>query len=175
MVLNTYKENPSIKDAMVNTKKGAKVVFGNNNQTEISVYEQNTEELKSLTLDFCTKKIVDKDEFIKIYVHSFPVLSELKNSAKILYQYILYLVNKSVASDRLYVSYKDYLEKTEKNKFLVKVSQATFYNALNELLEKKLLFKSDLTNIYFINIAYVFNGDRLRFITEYQLSKQEED
>lgn len=169
MSTKTYKENPSIKTAMVNTKKGAKFVFGNNNQTDISIYENNTEELKTLTLDFCAKRVVDKDEFIKIYIHSLPVLSELKNSTKILYQYILYLVHQSIGQDRFYISYKDYCERVESNKYLVKVSQATFYRALDELLEKQLLFKSNLTNLYFINIAYVFNGDRLRFITEYQL------
>lgn len=159
---------------MINTKKGAKLVFGNNNQTDISIYQDETEELKTLTLDFCAKRIVDRDEFIKIYVHSFPVLSELKNSTKILYQYILYLVHKSIGEDRIYISYKDYLKKIN-NGSLFKISQATFYNALNELLEKEILFKTDITGFYFLNISYVFNGDRLKFITEYQLKKQEEE
>lgn len=169
----TYKENPSIEKAMVNTKKGAKMVFGNNNQTDITLYEDSTEEVKKLTLEFCAKKVIDKDEFIKIYIHSFPVLSELKNSTKILYQYILYLVNQEVGKDKIYISYKDYLNKAEENKFLLKISKATFYRGLEELLDKEILFKSELLNIYFLNIAYIFNGDRLRFITEYQLKKEE--
>lgn len=175
MNIKTHKENPSIQKAMVNTKKGAKLVFGNNNQTDISIYEENTEELKKLTLDFTAKKVIDKDEFIKIYIHSLPVLSDLKKSTKILYQYILLLVNKSVGQDRIYISYKDYLQKAEENKYLIDISQPTFSRALNELLEKEILFKSELLNIYFLNIAYIFNGDRLRFITEYQLKKEEDN
>lgn len=175
MKMKTYDENPSIKTAMINTKKGAKLVFGNNNQTDISIYENSTEELKTLTLDFCAKRVVDKDEFIKIYIHSLPVLSELKNSTKILYQYILYIVHKSIGQDKIYASYKDYLKISSTNGNIFKISQATFYNALNELLEKEIIFKTDTTGFYFINIAYVFNGDRLRFITEYQLKKDSFD
>ncbi|WP_414144061.1 hypothetical protein, partial [Burkholderia vietnamiensis] len=74
--------------------------------------------------------------------------------------------------DRLYLSYGSYVEFVEKYPLLTKVSRATYFNCLNELIEKKILFKSTLTNIFFINIAYVFNGDRLRFITEYQLKKE---
>ena len=42
-------------------------------------------------------------------------------------------------------------------------------------MELEILFKSTLPNLYFVNIAYVFNGDRLRFLTEYQLKKDREE
>ncbi|AIO49463.1 hypothetical protein DM44_2677 [Burkholderia cepacia] len=170
--METYAENPSIAQAMINTKKGFKPIFSKDSQTNISIYEENEEDLKSITLDFTTKRVVDKDQFIKIYIHSLPALSDLKNSTKILFQYILMSLSEEVGKDRLYLSYGSYVEFVEKYPLLTKVSRATYFNCLNELIEKKILFKSTLTNIFFINIAYVFNGDRLRFITEYQLKKE---
>lgn len=175
MEIKTYRENPSIQQAMINTKKGAKMIFANNSSAEISVYDNNNEDIEKLTLDFVAKRVVDKDQFIKIYVHSLPILSELKNSTKLLFQYILFSVSEEIGKDCIYVSFKDYLMKLEDNKFLVKISKATFHNAMNELMEKGVIYKSELANIYFVNIAYIFNGDRLRFITEYQLKKQEVD
>ncbi|MDN7678016.1 MULTISPECIES: hypothetical protein [Burkholderia cepacia complex] len=170
--MEIYSENPSIAQAMINTKKGIKPIFSNNSQTSIAIQEETEDDLKSIVLDFTTKKIVDKDQFIKIYIHSFPVLAELKNSTKILFQYILMSLSEQVGKDQLYLSYASYVEFVEKYPLLTKVSRATYFNCLNELLENNILYKSKLTNIYFINIAYVFNGDRLRFITEYQIKKE---
>ena len=170
-----YKENPSIKQAMRNTKKGAKLIFGNNNETQVSVYNEDEEDFNKLTLQFSAKQVVDKDQFIKIYINALPVLSDLKNSSKLLFQYILGLVNEEIGKDRVYVSYQDYLDKSEKFPLMAKLSKATFFRAINELLTKEVLFKSNLTSIYFINISYVFNGDRLRFINEYVKKKDEND
>ncbi|MGU4699143.1 hypothetical protein K6L09_20970 [Burkholderia cepacia] len=167
-----YDENPSMNQAMLNTKKGAKVVFGNVNDTEI-YYSSEEEDLKKLRLDICAKKIVDKDEFIKLYVYSFPVLSELKASSKMLFQYILMLVKDGIGKDTIYLSYDDYVSFVEKYPMMSKLSRSTYFNCINELKEKEVIFKSTKKYMYFINISYVFNGDRLRFITEYQLRKQE--
>ncbi|WP_316867963.1 hypothetical protein, partial [Ralstonia mannitolilytica] len=50
--METYAENPSIAQAMINTKKGFKPIFSKDSQTNISIYEENEEDLKSITLDF---------------------------------------------------------------------------------------------------------------------------
>ncbi|HDR8921941.1 hypothetical protein ACIPLR_17150 [Herbaspirillum huttiense] len=172
-MIKTYEQNPSIAQAMLNTKKGVQPIFNQGSGADFSVYSHNSEEMKSMALDFISKKVVDKDQFIKIYIHSLPVLSDLKNSTKILFQYILMSLSEEVGKDRLYISYKDYQARSSKNPMYMKISQPTFSRCLNELLGLGILFKSSLANIYFINIAYIFNGDRLRFITEYQLKGSE--
>ncbi|MCB4346813.1 hypothetical protein LA345_23275 [Burkholderia vietnamiensis] len=170
--MKIYSENPSIEQAMINTKKGVKPIFSQNSQTSISIQEETEDDIKSICLDFVTKKIVDKDQFIKLYIHSFPVLSDLKNSTKILFQYILTSLSEEIGKDKIYLSYKDYQAKSLKNPLYPKISQPTFSRCMNELMELEIIFKSELANIYFINIAYIFNGDRLRFITEYQIKKE---
>lgn len=71
------------------------------------------------------------------------------------------------------MSYDDYVENLTKWPLMAKVSRTTYFSCINELIEKGVVYRSYLTNIYFINIAYIFNGDRLRFITEYQLKENE--
>jgi hypothetical protein len=39
---------------------------------------------------------------------------------------------------------------------------------LRELLEKEFLFLSPYQGLYFVNIRYMFNGDRLAFVTGYK-------
>ncbi|VWB72759.1 hypothetical protein BPS26883_03460 [Burkholderia pseudomultivorans] len=169
---NKYKENPSIAQAMVNTKKGAKPIFNQGSGTDFSVYSHNSEEMKSIALDFVSKKVVDRDKFIKIYIHSLPVLSELKNSTKILFQYILMSLSEEVGKDQIYMSYDDYSVNVSQWPLMAKVSRTTYFSCINELLAKGVIYKSYKTNIYFINIAYIFNGDRLTFIEEYTLKKE---
>ncbi len=168
-----YSENPSIEMAMINTKKGVRAVFAKDGETEISV--THGDDMRSVALDFSRKCVIDKDKFIKLYIHSFPVLSDLKNSTKLLFQYILSSLSNESNQDKLYIAYKDYQEKAKKNPIFPSISQPTFSRCLRELLELEILFKSTLPNLYFVNIAYVFNGDRLRFLTEYQLKKDREE
>lgn len=173
MTYQVYSENPSIEMAMINTKKGVRAVFAKDSETEISV--THGDDMKSVALDFSRKCVIDKDKFIKLYIHSFPVLADLKNSTKLLFQYILSSLSHESNQDRLYIAYKDYQEKAKRNPIFPSISQPTFSRCMKELLELEILFKSTLPNLYFINIAYVFNGDRLRFLTEYQLKKDREE
>lgn len=170
--MEVYSENPSIGQAIVNTKKGVKLHFGNAD-CHFTVLQQESEEVQSAAIDFVAKTFVDKDQFIKIYIHSFPVLAELKNSTKVLFQYVLMSIHKGIKQDSVYLSYEDYVDCVEQYPLMSKISKATYFRCINELLDKKILFKSTKSNIYFINIAYIFNGDRLTFIRQYQLKKAE--
>lgn len=167
----TYAENPSIKTATLNTKKGCKLIFGHNNEQEIVIKNSQTEEYETAVIDFTTKKIVDRSQFIKVYINAFPVLSDLKNSTKIVYQYILLQVSKEVGRDIFHFSFRDYCQLCEQNLSLIKVSEKTYYNAIQELLDKEILYKCTSPSLFFINIDYIFNGDRLRFITEFHTRK----
>lgn len=173
MSYQVYSENPSIEMAMINTKKGVRAIFSKDSETSISV--SHGDDMKSVALDFSRKCVIDKDKFIKLYIHSFPVLSDLKNSTKLFFQYILTSLSNETNQDRLYIAYKDYQEKAKRNPIFPSISQPTFSRCLRELLDLGILFKSTLPNLYFVNIAYVFNGDRLRFLTEYQLKKDKDE
>ncbi|WP_176025820.1 hypothetical protein [Burkholderia vietnamiensis] len=168
--MEIYLENPSIGQAIINTKKGVKLHFNNTN-CQFTVLRHDSEEMQSAAIDFVAKTFVDKDQFIKIYIHSFPVLADLKNSTKVLFQYVLMAIHKGIKQDSVYLSYEDYEDCVSQYPLMSKISKATYFRCINELLDKQILFKSNKSNIYFINIAYIFNGDRLTFIRQYQLKK----
>ncbi|MHA6860376.1 hypothetical protein [Ralstonia pseudosolanacearum] len=171
--MEVYSENPSIGQAIKNTRKGVKLHF-NNADCQFTVYQHESEEMKSAAIDFVAKTFVDKDQFIKIYIHSLPVLAELKNSTKVLFQYVLMALHKGIKQDSVYLSYEDYVDCVNQYPLMSRISKATYFRCINELLENKVVFKSTKPNIFFVNIAYIFNGDRLTFIRQYQLKKMEE-
>jgi hypothetical protein len=44
---------------------------------------------------------------------------------------------------------------------------------LRQLLEREFLYESLVDGLYFVNIRYMFNGDRLTFIRGYKLRKSD--
>ena len=45
----------------------------------------------------------------------------------------------------------------------------TYRRGLRELLEKEFLFRSPNPGLFFVNIRFMFNGDRLAFVKSYHL------
>ncbi len=49
------------------------------------------------------------------------------------------------------------------------LNERTFRRGLRELLEKEFLYHSTSNGVFFINIRFMFNGDRLAFVRTYHL------
>ena len=49
------------------------------------------------------------------------------------------------------------------------LNERTFRRGLRELLEKEFLYRSTSDGVFFINIRFMFNGDRLAFVRTYHL------
>ena len=54
-----------------------------------------------------------------------------------------------------------------------KLEERTFNRGLRELLEKEFLYRSPLASMFFVNIRFMFNGDRLAFVKGYLLKKED--
>jgi hypothetical protein len=57
------------------------------------------------------------------------------------------------------------------------LTNRTYWRGLRELLEKEFLYRSPSEGVFFVNIRFMFNGDRLAFVRTYHLkgsSRQEE-
>jgi hypothetical protein len=108
--------------------------------------------------------IKDKSKFINLYAPALPALANLTISSNMLFfQYIAKKISQEVEQDFIFISYKDYsIIVDEKNR----ISKATYYKAVKTLLTNKILFKSTITNKYWINITYFFNGNRLKFLQQ---------
>jgi hypothetical protein len=49
----------------------------------------------------------------------------------------------------------------------------TYRRGLRELLEKEFLFRSPNPGLFFVNIRFMFNGDRLAFVKGYKIKKDQ--
>jgi len=53
----------------------------------------------------------------------------------------------------------------------MKISRATYFKGMKELVEKNFIEETMIQNYYFINSDFMFNGDRLSFVKSYILTE----
>ena len=53
--------------------------------------------------------------------------------------------------------------------------ERTFRHGLRQLLEKEFIYESMVSDVFFVNIRYMFNGDRLAFVRTYHVKKNGEE
>jgi len=105
------------------------------------------------------RKIVDTERFAKIYLDGVGKTFGLTKTGQRVFAIILQLCEKD--SDRLYLNFMA-ISKVEDT-----IQERSYHRGLKELLDHGFIAYSDLPNMFWINPHLFFNGDRVRFITEY--------
>ncbi|TDQ24703.1 hypothetical protein EDF75_1813 [Raoultella sp. BIGb0149] len=115
---------------------------------------------------------VDKEEFIKLYTSQIKAYFDLTKTAYKVFFIFLRIYQDAIGKDHFYLSCKKAMSLAEKIDHFV-LSESIFYRGVKELIEKRIIAKTNEKNWYFINPAIVFNGDRARFVSEIIKTKEE--
>lgn len=115
---------------------------------------------------------VDSDRFVKLFVSQLNVFFELKpGTLKLMTALIDELSQAKYANgDLIYVNYNQVRRYFDRHESKM-MARSTFMLSLTELVEKGFIAPSTLPNLWYINPAIFFNGDRIRFITEIRKKK----
>lgn len=105
------------------------------------------------------RKIVDSERFAKIYLDGLAKTFGMTKTAQRVFQSILKLCEKD--TDSLWLNFM-LVSKHDPD-----MPESTFYRGLKELLDRDFIAHSDVPNKFWINPHLFFNGDRVKFITEY--------
>ena len=108
---------------------------------------------------------VDKEEFIKLYTSQIKAYFDLTKTAYKVFFIFLRIYQDAIGKDHFYLSCKKAMSLAEKIDHFA-LSESIFYRGIKELIEKRIISKTNEKNWYFINPAIVFNGDRARFVSE---------
>jgi hypothetical protein len=112
---------------------------------------------------------VDQETFIKFYADGLNAIFELSAASLKVFKLVYSQVLNKHNNDKIILAYEELDEKK-----LINFSRVTFFRGINELLNKEILFKSKVTNQYFINVQYFYNGNRLVQMKQVILKKKEE-
>lgn len=164
-ILPKYETNPSIQDLTIATRN--KRVFVQNNQALIITDARTGEQMNgSSGATFVKPEIVDTEKFIKIFTSGVAQLAELSGAGHKMFGVIYRLMLVTPNDDRLYIEFNDLVHKK-----LWKYTQKTFISGINDLLKNNILFQSISPNMYFVNVQFFFNGDRINIVKSYQLKQ----
>lgn len=102
---------------------------------------------------------VDRTQFVKVYVGGVTAFNDLSSPGSKVFKMVYNFILKNPNTDAIYLYYKDARS----------MARATFDRGVLELLSKEIIYKSTRPNLYYLNINYMFNGDRLALVKEYRL------
>ena len=105
------------------------------------------------------RKIVDSEKFAKIYLDGLAKTFGLSKTALRVFQSILQICDED--TDSIWLNFMVAV------KIDPELPERTFYRGLSELIKHEFVAHSDVPNKFWINPHLFFNGDRVKFITEY--------
>lgn len=113
---------------------------------------------------FVEEKEIDTEEFVKIYLAGIRQYGELTKAGALLFEYVYHEMSGVEAKDKDTVAINAYYIKKWKPDITVR----TYNRGLHELLAKEFLFRSPTTDVFFVNVRFMFNGDRLVLVQSYR-------
>lgn len=114
------------------------------------------------------RKVVDAERFAKVYLDGVSKTFELGSAARKVFSVVLRACEKD--TDRIYLNFM-VAQEIDPNG----LSERTFQRGLSELMAKGFIAASTLPSMFWTNVHLFFNGDRVRFITEYVKASTSKD
>lgn len=153
-----HKENPFLTGSLVAVKGRKK------NYTVASGAMTLTDKIGVIqgTVQHTITKVIDDSLFVKVFSDGVAGMYDLGRPGAKVFRFLFDEVQKNPNQDRMYLYFMDALEDPWR------IPKTTFFKGMAELLDKGFLAKSANPNMFFLNPSMMWNGDRFRFVQEYQ-------
>ena len=163
-----YRTNPSVpqvnglptRTKRINVPGGKAAVIVDNGTGEIKGFGG---------MGFWWQEEVDSSRFVKLFLDGIKQAAGLSKTGIQVFELVYHEMRANPGSDEIKL-----------NQYVAKdhvISDRTYQRGVRELLEKEFLYRSPSDGVFFVNIRFMFNGDRLAFVKTYHLkgaSRQQE-
>lgn len=155
-----YSVNPWVGDLAI-------TITGRNKITGVgkskAVLDVKTGEITETSVAMVEKRVVDNQEFVKVFEAGISNIFNLSKTAKDLFQALLTIyISQVFQPDRVYLSGQALKEAGYKR------SHVTKNNALNQLLELNFIAQTEGDkNWFWVNPGMFYKGDRFTMVREY--------
>jgi len=158
--IEAQSKNPWADDLAITLKSKEKITAIGKSS---SVVDTRTGEVLENTVAMVSKKLVDKEEFVKIFEGGIFHIFGLKKSSKDLFQMILRLyLRQAMTPEMVYFNLKMLQEECG-----YKRKKQTYLQGLNELINKGFLAEvKNRSGWFWVNPNMFFKGDRLKIIQD---------
>jgi hypothetical protein len=153
--LPVYRSNPSVPEPDTITKK--RTVKVGNDKRGFVVDTGNGDILSVGGMGFYEFEEVDETKFVKLFLSGMRKAAGLSKAGLAVFELVYNQVQNNHGTDEIKLNAED-----------ANMPSSTFRRGVRELLEKEFLYQSLYQGVFFINIRYMFNGDRLAFVKGYK-------
>jgi hypothetical protein len=126
------------------------------------IVDQTSGEIKGIGgMGFWWEEEVDTSRFVKLFLDGIKQAADLSKTGMQVFELVYHEMRANPGSDEIKL-----------NQYVAKdhgISDRTYQRGVRELLEKHFLFRSPSDGVFFVNIRFMFNGDRLAFVRSYHL------
>ena len=158
-----YRTNPSVpasSNAMATRNKRIHVPGGKASV----IVDPSTGELKGFGgMGFWWEEEVDTSRFVKLFLDGIKQAAALSKTGMQVFELVYHQMRAKPGNDEIklnaYVA-RDY-----------GMSDRSYQRGVRELLAKEFLYRSPSDGVFFVNIRFMFNGDRLAFVKSYHLKE----
>lgn len=161
-----YKTNPFLGD-MVIPVKGKQIKLSLLGKDENILINQTTGE--KLGTHVTTFKKVDGEQFVKLFTTNIGLTFNLNAAGIKAFSVLVWAVqNKALSKDEVDLDalvLEAFIADHNGKEPPLRLSQATFWRGLAELVKAQIIAKTMRQGRYFINPNFLFNGDRIAFTT----------
>lgn len=164
--LPVFRENPFLDGVGYNQKRRTEVLYDGHQ----AVIHNETGEVLEDHLSVARVRMVDADQFVKVYLANLHVFFDLGRPAQRVAEFVFHQVgHRALGRGEVLLTFWEYEEYFAGRSG---GTRPTWQRGLQELAAKNLIAKSPAANVWWINPAVMFNGDRARFITEIRRTKK---
>lgn len=155
-----YRTNPSVPptDGMRTRTRRIHVPGGK----AAVIVDNSSGEIKGLGgMGFWWEEEVDTSRFVKLFLDGIRQAAGLSKAGMQVFELVYTAMRATPGSDEIKLN--SYLARDNG------INDRTYQRGVRELLEKEFLFRSQSDGLFFVNIRFMFNGDRLAFVRSYHL------
>ena len=152
--------NPFLPSAANNTRQGVKRL-SNKAGDKFMIVSEHGEVMANTGFHEVVE--VDKTQFVKLYINGVKAFQGLKAAGAKVFELIYRAVQDAPGTDRIYLHFMSV------DQAITPIGRATFHRGMSELLDLGFIAESIEPGMYFLNIDYLFNGNRLAFVKEYRI------
>lgn len=157
-----YEANPSVAGGRFRTKITPMRTAAGDKAYMIS---PNTGEvIGEGTFGFVEEKELDTAQFVKVYLEGIKQYGQLSKAGASVFEVVYRTISGASGKDKDTVTL-NYLLAQRWNGTL---RRRTYERGMNELLDKEFLYRSLAADTYFVNVNFMFNGDRMVVVRQYR-------
>jgi hypothetical protein len=155
-----YRTNPSVPSTSgIPTRSRRFHVPGGNASV---IFDNSSGEIKGIGgMGLWWEEEVDSSRFVKLFLDGIKQAAGLSKTGIQVFELVYMQMRAKPGTDEIKL-----------NQYVAKdagISDRTYQRGVRELLEKEFLYRSPSDGVFFVNIRFMFNGDRLAFVRSYHL------